>query len=105
MSFEDKSLVCSECGAAFSFTANEQDFYQSKGLVNEPKRCPSCRQARKASQGNSSYSNSGAGYHSDRQMYPAVCAECGKATQVPFEPHSDKPVYCSDCYRTVKATR
>ena len=32
-------------------------------------------------------------------MYPAVCAECGKDTQVPFQPRGDRPVYCSDCYR------
>ena len=33
-------------------------------------------------------------------MYPAVCAQCGKNTEVPFQPRGDKPVYCSDCYRT-----
>ncbi len=35
-------------------------------------------------------------------MLPAVCAKCGKDTKVPFEPHGDKPVYCSDCYRKVR---
>jgi CxxC-x17-CxxC domain-containing protein len=38
-------------------------------------------------------------------MFPAVCAECGKDTQVPFEPRGDKPVYCSDCYRKVRSAR
>jgi CxxC-x17-CxxC domain-containing protein len=33
-------------------------------------------------------------------MFPAVCAQCGKDTQVPFQPRGDKPVYCSDCYRS-----
>ena len=33
-------------------------------------------------------------------MFPAVCSDCGKATQVPFEPRLDKPVYCSDCFAT-----
>ena len=32
-------------------------------------------------------------------MYPAVCAQCGKDTEVPFQPRGDRPVYCSDCYR------
>ena len=33
-----------------------------------------------------------------RQMFDAVCAECGKPTQVPFEPKEDRPVYCSECF-------
>ena len=48
MSFEDKSLSCSDCGTAFTFSAGEQEFYQSKGFTNEPKRCPECRRANKA---------------------------------------------------------
>jgi len=48
MSFEDKSIVCSDCAATFTFSAGEQEFYQTKGLTNEPKRCPSCRRANKA---------------------------------------------------------
>jgi CxxC-x17-CxxC domain-containing protein len=35
-------------------------------------------------------------------MHPAVCATCGKDTQVPFEPRNGRPVYCSDCYATVR---
>jgi len=104
MGFEDKSLQCSDCGTAFTFSAEEQEFFQSKGYTNEPKRCPSCRQARKSERtGSGSY---GAGsYGSPRQMFPATCASCGKQTEVPFEPRSGRPVYCSDCYRKVKPTR
>jgi len=98
MSFEDKTLQCSDCGADFTFSAGEQEFFQSRGYVNEPKRCPSCRQARKAER----YGNS---YGTKRQMFPAVCAECGKDTEVPFEPRGDKPVYCSDCYRKARLDR
>ncbi len=101
MVFQDKSIQCSDCSATFTFTAQEQEFFQSKGYTNEPKRCPSCRQVRKQER----YGNSGPGYGSPRQMFPAVCAECGKDTQVPFEPRGDKPVYCSDCYRKVKPSR
>jgi len=93
MSFQDKSLQCADCGATFTFSVEEQEFFQSKGYTNEPKRCPSCRQARKSER----YGNSN--YGSRRQMFPAVCAECGKDTEVPFEPRGDRPVYCSDCYR------
>ena len=84
MSFEDKTLNCVECGSDFTFEASEQEFYQSKGFENEPKRCPSCRQARKNGR--------------RREMHPAVCAECGKDTEVPFVPTNGRPVYCSECF-------
>jgi hypothetical protein len=48
MTFEDKSIHCSDCGSTFTFTTGEQEFYQSKGFTNEPKRCSSCRRANKA---------------------------------------------------------
>jgi len=101
MVFQDKSLQCVDCGNAFTFSAADQEFFQSKGYTNEPKRCPSCRQTRKAER----YGDGGSSYGQRRQMFPAVCAECGKDTQVPFEPRGDKPVYCSDCYRKVKPSR
>ncbi len=41
MSFQDKSIRCSDCGTVFTFSAEEQEFFQSKGYTNEPKRCPS----------------------------------------------------------------
>jgi CxxC-x17-CxxC domain-containing protein len=99
MSFQDKTLKCADCGADFTFSAEDQEFFQSKGYTNEPKRCPECRQARKAQR----YSNSG--YGAPRQMFPATCAQCGKATEVPFQPRGDKPVYCNDCYRKVRLNR
>ena len=104
MSFQNKTLSCTDCGTAFDFTAEEQEFYQSKGYTNEPKRCPSCRQARKSERGGGgSYGSGGSGNRSygsaPRQMFPVKCATCGKDTEVPFEPRGDRPVYCSDCYR------
>jgi CxxC-x17-CxxC domain-containing protein len=101
MAYQDKSIQCSDCGATFSFTAEEQEFYKSKGYTNEPKRCPACRQARKA-QG---IGGPGTANRADRRMFPATCAQCGKSTEVPFEPRGDKPVYCSDCYRQVRGAR
>ena len=49
---EDKTLVCKDCGAEFTFTAGEQAFYAEKGFTNEPQRCPECRKARKAQRRN-----------------------------------------------------
>ena len=97
MSYQDRSIQCSDCGATFTFTAGEQEFFASRGYTNDPKRCPECRQARKAER----YG----GYRPQRQMFPAVCAQCGKETEVPFEPREDRPVYCSDCYNKIKLNR
>ena len=95
MAFQDKTLTCSDCGQSFTFSAGEQESFAQRGFTNEPKRCTSCRQNRRAETGSSNNS----GYSSGpRQMFPAVCAECGKSTQVPFQPRGDRPVYCSDCF-------
>ena len=99
MSFQDKTLQCADCGSSFTFTVAEQEFFQSKGYTNEPKRCPNCRQTRKAER-----YGSGGGFKA-RQMYPAVCAECGKATEVPFEPREGRPVYCSECFSKNRTNR
>ena len=112
MSFQEKSIQCSDCGATFTFSAEEQEQFASRGYTNEPKRCPSCRQARKAQQngnsgnsGNSYNRNDSYGYRPQRQMFPVKCSECGKDTEVPFEPTNGRPVYCSDCYRKVRVSR
>jgi len=60
MSFEDKSLQCSDCGTTFTFTTGEQEFFISKGFTNEPKRCVPCRRAKKQqNESSGSYSHSG----------------------------------------------
>ena len=108
MSFQDKSIQCSDCGTTFTFSAGEQEQFASRGYTNDPKRCPSCRQERKARQysnNGNSYRNDSYGYRPQREMFPAVCAECGKDTQVPFQPREDRPVYCSDCYNKVRLSR
>ncbi|HOC70523.1 MAG TPA: zinc-ribbon domain containing protein [Candidatus Hydrogenedentes bacterium] len=106
MSFQDKTLTCSDCKNPFTFSTDEQEQFHARGYTNEPKRCPDCRQARKAerysSSGNNYSSSNGErsfGFSTSREMFPAVCATCGKATTVPFQPRQDRPVYCSDCYR------
>ncbi len=89
MSYVDKNLTCQDCGATFVFSADDQAYHAEKGYQNEPKRCPDCRAARRA----------GGGYGGGpREMHPAVCAQCGKDTEVPFRPSGDRPVYCSDCF-------
>jgi CxxC-x17-CxxC domain-containing protein len=97
MSFEDRSLECSDCGITFTHSAEDQEFYQSKGYTNDPKRCPDCRRKKKLER-------DGGGYGAPRQMFPVVCADCGKETEVPFEPRGDKPVYCRDCFSKQKSS-
>ena len=63
--YEDKTLVCKECGQEFVFTAGEQEFYAERGFT-------------------------------------ATCAACGGEAKVPFEPKSDRPVYCSDCFARMR---
>ena len=101
MSFQDKSIQCSDCETTFVFSANEQEEFASRGYTNMPKRCPTCRQARKTER----YGNSDSHYKNGREMFPAVCAECGQQTQVPFQPRTDRPVYCSTCYNKVRVSR
>ena len=101
MSFTDKTLKCRECGNDFVFTAGEQEFYQQKGLMNEPQRCPDCRAARRAQSGGFG----GRGERQPREMHKVICAECGTETEVPFLPKNDRPVYCSSCYDKVRVRR
>ena len=97
MGYDDKTLNCVECGADFTFTAAEQEFFDARGFTNEPKRCPDCREARKQQRYGGGGRSEG-GYRRPREMHAAVCASCGKDTQVPFEPREGRPVYCSDCF-------
>ena len=53
-------------------------------------RCKACRDARK---------NAARG---PREYFTAVCAACGGEAKVPFEPKSDRPVYCSECFAKMR---
>lgn len=97
MPFTDKTLTCVDCGAGFTFTAGEQEFHQSKGFSNEPRRCPNCRRARKAADPNATQRPA-------RELFSVTCASCGKDAKVPFEPRGDRPVYCSDCFKPAPRT-
>ena len=97
MNYEDRTLTCVECGQPFTFSADDQAYHAEKGYTNEPKRCPDCRQAKRAQRNTGGFG--GGNDRGPREMHPVVCAECGKDTTVPFRPRGDRPVYCSDCFR------
>ncbi len=98
--YENKSLICKDCGNPFDFTVRDQMFYAEKGFENEPQRCRDCRTARKSQRGTAA---PGAG--TTREMYDAVCAQCGESTTVPFRPRGDRPVYCRSCFAAQNAVR
>jgi CxxC-x17-CxxC domain-containing protein len=93
--YQDKMLICKDCGKEFVWTAGEQEFFAEKGFANEPKRCKACREAKK--RGSSPLRTS-------RETYDAVCAACGRPCKVPFEPAGDRPVYCGECFAKLKAS-
>ena len=98
----DLTLACRDCGQAFTYTSGEQEFYASRGF-SEPSRCPDCRAARKSQRDGGSYSRAGSSYgggRGEREMFSATCASCGQEARVPFQPTSDRPVYCSDCFKS-----
>ena len=110
MAYADKTLTCRDCGNPFTFTEGEQEFFAQRGFTNEPGRCPECRAARKSQRGGTSYDSDrgygGGGYsRGPREMFSAVCSECGQTAQVPFQPRADKPVYCSSCFERVRSYR
>lgn len=100
--YQDETLHCIDCSAAFTFSSGEQEFFALKGFTNKPNRCPECRAARKGQRSGSSYSGSGysGGGGRQREMFSATCSRCGREAQVPFQPRLDRPVYCRDCFAT-----
>lgn len=92
MVFEDKTIFCKDCGSSFLFTAGEQGFYLEKGLLNEPQRCPNCRELRRRERA-----------ASRSQMSTVTCAECRHETVVPFVPRLNRPVYCTECFERVRS--
>ncbi len=103
----DKSITCVDCGEEFLFTAGEQAFYRERGLTNAPTRCKRCRDARKASRpdggGGGGGGHRGGGMGGNKPMFDAVCSQCGRDTQVPFQPSGGRPVLCRDCFNAAKS--
>ena len=100
MAYTDRTLTCADCGAPFTFSADDQAYHAQKGFTNEPRRCPDCRAARRSQRGESSYGGGGGYGGGQREMFSATCASCGNEAKVPFQPRGDRPVYCSDCFRS-----
>lgn len=122
-SVEARILICVDCQKPFAFSEEEQRFYQQRGF-RIPVRCLDCRAARRAARnadlirnadpdgswtetlghygGATGTSRNGGGGRRSGGGYPAVCAQCGKETVVPFEPRAGRPVYCRECFAANK---
>jgi CxxC-x17-CxxC domain-containing protein len=102
MSPGEKTVTCIDCGSAFVFTADERERSIQLGFTDEPRRCPSCRRAKKTRrrlrEAHRPLGRIAALSQQTEVSFVAVCVDCGKRTQLPFRPKGDRPVYCSDCY-------
>ena len=86
MSFADRNVTCVHCGMTFVFSGGEQQFFQEKGFVHEPKHCKQCKaRSRKT-------------IRRGRDDTHVICCECGIDTTVPFKPSQNRPVLCATCF-------
>ncbi len=101
--FADKRLKCKECGADFAFSAREQEHHARMGLRNEPRRCPVCRQAARMRKEDMALQRSmRRGAAGPRETFKTTCAQCGRPADVPFKPVGNRPVYCRECFRSMR---
>lgn len=91
----DKVLACVDCGDRFIFSHGEQEFFKSRGLEHEPKRCVGCRRARRAKRPITAESLENP--PGERKVFEITCSECGVKDTVPFEPDGSRAVYCRLC--------
>ena len=106
---ESTTVTCSDCG--------NQCTVPFVPRSNKPVYCSDCfRQNKPQDYGNDRYSRDndrGSRYSRDdrgsrnsrdneREDTEVTCADCGNQCTVPFVPRSNKPVYCSDCFRQNK---
>lgn len=101
MALQDQTIQCKDCGKDFTWTADEQEFYQQKGF-SAPLRCKDCRVKARA---NFNGGNGGGGDRGQRQSFPITCSECGAQDTVPFQPRGDKGVLCRNCFRKHQGNR
>ena len=104
---EDTTVTCADCG--------DQCTVPFVPRSNKPVYCSDCFRQNKPSSNDdrgSRYSRddrpsrddrgSRNSRDNDREDTTVTCADCGDQCTVPFVPRSNKPVYCSDCFRQYK---
>ena len=118
------TLACTACGDLFTRTAAEQHYYRQRAAT-PPDTCPECRTRLRAARNaelraahatgvldaapSSAPPRSpapfrrggrehGGGPGGEQRLFQAVCADCGRDTEVPFQPRSGRAVFCRDCF-------
>ena len=93
--YVDKTLTCSECNAAFIYTAAEQEFYSTVGFGEGPSRCPECRGVPSDDSGGFAREYA---ENQEELLFSAACVRCGETTRVPARMAlGDGTIYCADC--------
>ena len=99
MEFEDRLLMCTDCGGEFIFTAGEQLFFFDKQFKNDPKRCKPCKSKRAGVGAGARAGGGPAAAGLSRTETRTCCSECGVETTVPFKPTQGRPVLCRQCFQ------
>lgn len=86
--YQDRTIICVECGAPFVFSVRDQEYYETQGFTHPPKRCRPCRTQKK------SQFDQGDG---EKVWHDITCDDCGAPARVPFKPSQGRPVYCHPC--------
>jgi CxxC-x17-CxxC domain-containing protein len=94
--FDDMTILCIDCDSDFVWSAGEQAFFRDKNLLNPPKRCKQCKQAKN----NRLAAIEAAAETGIRQRIEVSvkCARCAETTTVPFYPSQGRPVFCRSCF-------
>ena len=106
--YADKTLSCVECGGEFVFTAGEQEFHQQKGFTNEPVAAQAAaRRGVRSAMADPTVRTRVAAVEAVtaalRASSSPLPALPWQQARIPFQPRGDRPVYCSDCFRTQQA--
>lgn len=87
---EMHKAICDNCGKAC-----EVPFRPTSG---KPIFCSNCFENQKGASDSRRFEGRNFERSEERPMFDAVCADCGNACKVPFQPNGDKPVFCSNCF-------
>ena len=97
---ESTTVTCSDCG--------DECQVPFVPRTNKPVYCSDCfREHKPDDSGSDRYSRDDRGSRYSRddsrtESTTVTCSDCGDECQVPFVPRTNKPVYCSDCFREHK---
>lgn len=89
---EMHKAICADCGSPCEVP------FKPNG--EKPVYCSNCFKGKDDSNSQRSERRdfSRPSFGGDKQMFQAVCDECGNTCEVPFKPSNGKPVFCSNCF-------